>query len=224
MRPVGKPRGGHDVRSFILAIFIMLSEPAVAGVNIAPYVSIKSTKSIKANKNDKSKEDETVKERREAGLRGTLTFFRLFGLQLGLGQSQVTTTQKTQDAVDEYGQIDFKKDLNTSTDDPASELKITETQRNARMSIVLDPSFGPFILRARAGVTATQRILVTEATGEEKSTKVFGPFYKPLSGFGAGIRITPGSYFMAEYNFLHYAFPKTTPFEREVAVTYAISL
>ncbi len=195
---------------------------AEAGVTVGPYVSIKSTKSVKPNKKNAT-ETEKVKQRQEAGLRAGVSFFRLFSLQLSAGQSTVTTTEKTQTAKDEYGEIDYETDLNMSTEDPASEIKIIETQRNAKISVVVDPSFSIFILRAKAGVTATQRILETEVTGAEKVTKTFGPTYKPHSGFGAGVRLGASMYFIAEYNMLHYKFPEIEPFEREVAVTYGVS-
>lgn len=197
---------------------------AQAGVTIAPYVSIKSTKSIKPNAKDKSQENETVAQRKEAGIRAGLSLGSLFSLQLSAGQNKLTTTQKTQDAKDEYGQIDYQKDLNMSTEAPDTAVKITETQRNGKVSLVIDPSFSIFILRAKAGVTATQRILETEVTGKDKVTLNPPPTYKPHSGFGVGIRFSPSMYAMAEYNFLHYAFPKIQPFEREVAVSFALSI
>lgn len=209
---------------FAAAIALFLAAPvAEAGITVAPYVSIKSTKSIKAQKS-KGTETETVKQRKEAGFRGSLTFFRLLSLQLSAGQNKLTTTEKTQDAKDEYGEIDYSHDLNMSTDTPDTEIKITETQRNAKFSVVLDPGFWIFILRAKAGVTATQRILETEVTGQEKVTVTKGPTYKPHSGFGFGVRFTPQMYAMAEYNFFHYKFPEIQPFEREVAVSFAVSL
>jgi len=197
---------------------------AIAGVSIAPYVSIKSTKSITPNAKDSTQESSKVKQRQEMGVRGSLTFCSLFSLQLGVGQSVLTTTQKTQVATDEYGQIDYKKDLNMSTADAAAEIKITETQRLAKLGLSLDPSFSIFILRAKAGVGATQRILVSEVTAQPKKTSTFGPFYKPYAGIGAGIRFTPLMYFMAEYTFDYYAFPKLEPFQREVTATYAVEL
>jgi hypothetical protein len=199
------------------------SGKAYAGLTFSPYVSIRSTKSVKPTKS-KSTETETVKQRKEAGLRAGIKFWRLFSLQLGVGQSKLTTTEKIQEAKDEYGEIDYEKDLNLSTNDPLAETKITETQSNGRVTLVIDPSFGPFILRGKAGVIATQRQMDVEREGTEKVSKTFGPTYKPTSGFGAGIRFTPRMYALAEYNFYHYASPEPQPFEREVAVTYAIEL
>ena len=213
-------------RSFFLGLalaFGAVAAPARAGIEVSPYVSIKSTKSVKPNAKDKSQENETVKQRQEAGLRAGVSFFSLMRFQVSVGQNKLTTTQKSQDAKDEYGEIDYQKDLNMSVDDPAQEVKITETQRNGKASLVFDLGFSILMLRAKAGLTATQRIVETEVTGKAKETKNFGPTYKPHSGFGAGVRLSPTMYVMAEYNFLHYQFPKIQPFEREVAVTYSVS-
>lgn len=208
----------------ILPAVWLFAGDAFGGITVSPYVSIRSTKSIKPKAKDKSQETETVKQRQEYGVRGGLTFFRLLGIQASTGQSVLTTTEKTQDAKDEYGEIDYQKDLNMSTDNPDAEVKITETQRNAKLSVVLDPGFWIFILRARAGVTATQRILTVEETDKPKTTKTVGPTYKPHSGFGFGIRFTPRFYAMAEYNMFHYKFPDLEPFEREATVSFAVEI
>lgn len=208
----------------LLVFLLGMPTLAQAGISIDPYVSIRSTKSIKPVKGKSSQETSTTSQRQEAGIRGSLKFFRLFGLMASVGQSKLTTTAKTQEAKDEYGEIDYGKDLNVSTDDPENELKTTETQRNARFTAFIDPGFWIFILRARVGVTATQRIMEVEQTGKDKVVKTFGPTYKPHSGFGFGVRFTPRMFAMAEYNFYHYKFPEYVPFEREVAISYSISL
>ena len=207
-----------------LTMLLLPEQRAVAGITVVPYVSIKSTKSISPNAKDSTQENSKVKQRQEMGVRGALTFFRLFSLQLSVGQSVLTTTQKTQVATDEYAQINYQKDLNMSTNDAATEIKITETQRVAKVGVSIDPSFSIFVLRAKAGVGATQRILVSEVTAKPKETHTFGPFYKPYAGVGAGIRFTPSMYFMAEYTFDYYAFPKLQPFQREVTASYAVEL
>jgi hypothetical protein len=207
-----------------VALAAVPATPCLAGVTVAPYASIKSTKSIKANGGDKSKEDETTKERREAGLRAGLTFYRLLGVSLSAGQSKVTTTTKTETAKDEYGEIDYGKDFDLSTDDPDSTLKVTETQRVAKLTVTVDPSIGFLILRAKAGVTATQRIVEVQQDDQPATTQTFGPTYKPHSGFGLGVRFSPKLYFMAEYGFNHYAFPKLEPFEREATVSFALEI
>jgi hypothetical protein len=219
---IGKTLIGRTLIGTLIAAACGAGSAAFAGITIAPYASIKSTKGIAPA--GAGSETSDLDERQEYGLRGALTFYSLFSLELSAGQSVKTTTTKVQDAADEYGQINFQKDLNMSTDDPNTSLKITETQKDARFSVTLDPSFSIFILRARAGVQATERIIKSEPAGQPSTTITTGPTYKPVSGFGFGIRPSPSMYFMAEYNMYHYAFPKLEPFEREVAVTYAVSL
>lgn len=214
----------HRLLFLITGLAFMFSSAAQAGVTISPYVSIKSTKSVKPQKKDKTKETESVKQRQEAGIRGSVSFWRLFSLTAGVGQSKLTTTEKVQDAKDEYGEIDYEKDLNMSTENPEQNLKITETQRNAKLTVAIDPGFWIFILRAKAGVTAQQRILETEQEGSEPTTLTFGPTYKPHSGFGLGVRFSRSMYAMAEYTFNHYKFPEIEPFEREATISFSISL
>jgi len=214
----------HRLLFLLLGMAFSFSPVAYAGVTVSPYVSIKSTKTVKPQKKDKSKETETVKQRQEAGIRGSISFWRLFSLAASVGQSKLTTTEKVQNAKDEYGEIDYEKDLNMSTENPEQELKITETQRNAKLTVAIDPGFWIFILRAKAGVTAQQRILETEQEGSTPTSLTFGPTYKPHSGFGLGVRFSRTMYAMAEYTFNHYKFPEIEPFEREATISFSISL
>lgn len=214
----------HKLFYLMTAAFLFGGTSANAGITVSPYVSIKSTKSVKPQKKDKSQETETVKQRQEAGIRGSIKFWRLFSLTLGVGQSKLATTEKVQDAKDEYGEIDYEKDLNMSVDDPTQEIKVTETQNNGKLTVAIDPGFWIFILRAKAGVTAQQRIIETEQSGSEPVSQTFGPTYKPHSGFGFGIRFTPQMFAMAEYTFNHYKFPEIEPFEREATISFSISL
>lgn len=202
---------------------LVYGSSALAGVSVTPYVSVRSTKSVRPDKKNKEQENETIKQHQEYGVRFGVSFWRLCKFDLGLGQSQLTTTQKTSQVTDEYGEIDFEKDLNMDTSNPNNEIKVTETQRRARLSFILDPSFSIFILRAKIGVTAQQRLVDTEATGQEKQSFVYGPTYKPHSGVGFGVRFTPRMYAMAEYSAYHYKFPDIEPFERDLTVSYSIS-
>lgn len=205
-----------------LALAVGLMPSAFAGVEIAPYVSIKSTKSVTPGKNNS--EDESIKQRQEYGIRGSVSFWRLFKTQLSVGQSKATTTHKTATAVDEYGEIDYSKDFNMDTSNPENSMSLTETQRVAKFSLILDPSFSIFILRLKVGVTARQRIIEKSEAGRPDEKLTEDPTYKPNSGVGVGIRFTPRMYFMAEYEMYHYKFPKAEPFERELSVSYNISL
>jgi hypothetical protein len=209
----------------LASTILLVSSHAWAKVTISPYVSIKSTKSVTPGKKDSSTENETIKQRQEYGINASVSFWRVFKTQLSLGQSQLTTTSKVSEAKDEYGKIDFAQDLNMDTDQPDNEVKITETQRVGKFSLLLDPSFSVFILRFKIGVTAMQRIIEKEEMGVEPATLTVGPKYNPHSGFGAGIRFSPRMFFMAEYNFFHYNYPtQIEPFERELSVSYNVTI
>ena len=191
--------------------------------SVEPFVQINSIKTKVRDKTDPTKETEVIRERQTAGLRVSLGLGRLFKLQTSGGQSTLTHTTKQQDAVDEYNEIDYKADLDMGTDSPDKEIKVTEIQRRGTASLVLDPSFKIFILRARAGVTAFQRELTKEAIGENTVTLITPWTYKPTATVGAGIKIGRKMHFIAEYGYFFYAFPKTQPFEQELTVSYGVS-
>ena len=216
--------------TFSLALIGLCSPALFAGISVEPYVSISSTKQIKPDKAGSNKntpattETEVIKQRTTYGVRGSIKLFSLVKFQLGVGQNELATTSKTSLAVDDYGEIDYKKDLNMDTSTPDKEVKITETQRKGTATLIVDPSFSIFILRAKAGVVATQRGLKKEVQGEP-STSYLSPIkYKPTAGAGAGVRFGPRMYFIAEYSLFLYKFPEKSPFEREVTVTYGVSL
>lgn len=212
-------------KSSILAGLILASamaESAYARVEFAPYVSIKSTKSVTPGK--KGTEDESIKQRQEYGIRASVSFWRLFKTQLSLGQSKTTTTHQTNQAADEYGEVDFSSDFNMDTSDPANTMSLTETQRIGKFSLLLDPSFSIFIMRAKIGVTARQRIIEKAEVGRPDE-KLEAPItYKPHSGVGVGVKLGRSMYFMAEYELYHYAAPKLEPFERELSISYNVSI
>lgn len=204
---------------------------AFARISIEPFVSISSTKQIKPDKAGSNKSDstsgaatetETIKQRTTYGLRATVGLSKLFKFQLGVGQNELTTTSKTSAAVDDYGEIDFEKDLDMDTSDPEKEVTIKETQRKASAVLAIDPSFSIFILRAKAGVIATQRLFSKEADGQEPVSFESPITYKPTCGAGAGVKLGRAMYFLAEYSLFLYKFPEKSPFEREVSVSYGI--
>jgi hypothetical protein len=209
---------------------VFLSGSAYAGISIEPFASVSSTKTIQPDKAGKKNatggsatETETIKQRTTYGVRGSVGFFRIMKFQLGVGTNELATTSKTSEAVDDYGEIDFEKDLSMDTSTPDKEVKITETQNKATATLAVDPGFWIFILRAKAGVVATQRKLVKESEGDPTVRYTSPITYKPTCGGGAGIRLGPKMFFMAEYNLFLYKFPEKSPFEREVTVSYGIS-
>ena len=173
--------------ALVLGIAVSFATPAFAGITVSPYVSIKSTKSISPTAD--AQEKETTRQREEYGMRGAISFWRLFKFQLGAGQSVLTTTEKLSELKDEYGEIDYEEDLDLDTSsDPDQESRVKETQRVARATVILDPGFWIFIARFKAGVQATQRAIQVD----DEPEKVFDPTYKPHSGVGLGIK--PVSY------------------------------
>lgn len=215
----------HFGKAALLTALFLSSHTALAGFSFAPYVSIKSTKSVTPGKKDKSTETETIKKRQEYGVRASLSFWKLFKTQLSVGQSKLTTTQKVSAVKDEYGEIDFNEELNMDTSDPDKEIRLTETQNVGKFSLILDPSFSVFIARFKLGITARQRIIDKEEIGVEPVKITDGPTYKPHSGLGVGIRFSPRMYVMAEYEVYHYKYPPDIePFERELTVSYNISI
>lgn len=222
------------VASLIIRVCLSFAASTVAsaGVTIAPYASVKSTKTKKRNKDDRTKEDEVIKQRNEAGIRGGLSLGSLFKFQVSVGQSKLTTTEKTEDVKDEYGEIDYAADANMDTSNPLNESKIVETQNNGKATLIFDPSFWILFLRAKAGVTARQRIVDTETTtfddagvGATSSKRVMvGPKFGAHSGVGLGIKLGAKAFAVAEYGFEHYKFPEVEPFERELTVSFGLSI
>ena len=213
-------------RLLFAALWMMLLVPmAEARISIAPYYSIKSTKSVNPAKKGETIENEKVNQREEFGLRANISFWRLLKFQLSVGQSNNTKTEKAIEVEDEYGEIDFRQDLNISVDDPEKDISIKETQNVGKMSFIFDPSFSIFIARFKLGITARQRIITKEEQGLEPETITEGPTYNPHSGFGAGIRLSRSMYFMIEYEFLHYKYPPDIePFERTLTASYSVSI
>ncbi len=224
--------GGYPLKPYfsasLVAAAMAVTTPALAGLSFAPYASIKSTKSVVPGKKSSSAdgtETETIKQRKEFGLKATLSFFRVFKTQLSVGQSRMTTTQTVSTVSDEYGEIDLGSELNMDTSDPDKQIKLTETQNVGKFSLMLDPSFSIIVTRFKLGMTARQRIIVKEEVGALQQVITEGPTYNPHSGLGVGIKFSPKMYIIAEYEFLHYKYPtQVEPFEREFSISYNLSL
>ena len=215
-----------NARQMLLGAALMAlgATQAMATVYVSPYLTIRSTKTANPSKTDSNAEDQNIKQYREAGVSAGIGFWSIFRSSLSLGQAAATATTKKSTLVDQYDEIDFHKDLNMSTDNPDNLIKVTDTQRRATFSLEIDPSFWIFIMRAKAGVTAQQRIVKTEEAGLPSRTVTKGPTYKPLTGVGLGVKLTPNMYFMVEYSAYHYKFPKMQPFERQLTVDYCVSI
>ena len=207
----------------VVFVFSMFNHEAFARVGLEPYVSISEKKSIKTNKESGLQEEELV-QRQEFGMKGYISFWRLFKAQLSVGQSKVSTTQSENELVDEYGEIDFAADADLSGQTPGLDKTLIETQNKGKFSLVFDPGFSVFIARFYGGVTATERIEEIQEEGVTLDKVEPEPTYKPHMGFGAGIRFSAKMYAVAEYEFYLYSFPEMEPFERSVTLGYGISL
>jgi len=203
------------------SVFFLMSVSAYGGLFVEPYVNIASTKSLKTNKANAS-ETEKTSERREAGVKAGLKLGKLFSLYLAGGQSTQITTSSEEQIVDQFAEIDFAKDLNMRT--AGKETKIIETQNKAKFGVDIHPSFSIFILRAAVGVSATQRLLKAYEDNILLKEIRPEPSYKPFAGAGLGIKFGPTMYALAQYNFNFYMYPKAAPFEREVSISYGLSL
>lgn len=208
--------------AFPLFIFFLTSNQANAGVTFSPFVGISSKKKIKSQGDGTEKEE--VVQTKTYGVRATLGIYRIVKFELGLGQTKVTTTDTVSTAKDEFGDIDYQQDANVSTENPDAELKTTETRNRGRISLVLDPGFWIFIARAKVGVQVTQRLLTIEEAGKEKVELKPDPTYKPFAAAGLGVRIGRTMQAMAEYSFYFYKYPELEPFDREVSISYGISI
>jgi hypothetical protein len=200
------------------------SANAIAGTTFAPYYSLRSTKKINTNKKDKSQEDTVNKTREEYGLKAGISMGRLFKTEFSIGQSILTVTEKTRDAVDEFDEINYVEDLNMDTSDPDRDVKTTDELLNARFGIAFDPSFSVFIIRTKLGVQATKRKLTFEQFGSDPVVEEPPIVYKPYAGAGLGIRFSPKMFFMVEYAGYFYKFPELEPFQREVTVSYSVAI
>lgn len=206
------------------SVFVLFGAvPAYAGITFSPYYSVSSTKSIQPNRSEGTETEKTT-QREEKGIAAGVSFWKLFSLQLSVGQNFKITNTTENEIVDEYGEIDFASEIDTSTRQPGVATKIKDTQNKGKVTLVFDPGFWIFIARLKAGVTATQRITEVFVDDEKVEELRPNPTYKPHAGVGLGVRLSRQIYGMVEYNFFFYKFPETEPFEREVSVSVAFSI
>lgn len=212
------------IRIFIgLFLLGFYSEQSEARVTFSPYYSVSSDKSIIAKK---SKGTETEKKtfREEKGLKAGISFWKLFGASVSVGQNYKVTTSTESEISDEWGELDYSKDLNTSTSTPGSEKKIKETQNKAKVSVMFDPGFWILIARTKLGVTATQRLVDVYENDVLVSELKPEPTYKPHAGFGLGVKLSRRIKAMIEYDFFFYKFPETKVFERETSISFSFAI
>lgn len=210
---------------FCISMLILLPMPRAFALNIMfePYYSYRSTKSLDPNR-DEGTETEKIKNREEKGVRAGVSFFSLLKVSASVGESFTVTTSTDREIVDEYDEVDIQSDLNVDPDAETKQLKKKETDTRASVSLSLDPSFSIFILRAKAGVTARQRIIKVFENDVQVLHDEPPITYKPNAGLGFGIKFSYNIYAIAEYSFYFYKFPETEPFERALSLNIGFSI
>lgn len=192
--------------------------------SVSPYFSMKSKTVKKKDKNDPTKEVATTRTRSEYGVKGSVRFLKMMKASLSVGQNTLSKEEEVSELKDEYGEIDFEEDLGTSNHAPTDIVKSTETQTNAKFTLSVLPKVGPIIVKVGAGVTGRMRVITSEINGEKQPTITKGPTYKPHTVMGAGMKLTPKTGVMLEYELYHYKFPKLEPFERSVTLSFNVGI
>lgn len=209
----------------VLSLFAFAGDAAASSnISFGPYFSMKSKTVKKKDRNNPGQETTKTITRTEYGVRGSLRFLSIMKASLAVGQNSVKKEELVSELSDEYGEIDFEQDLGTSNHSPSDQVIMTETQRNAKVTLAAYPKVGPIILKAGAGVTARMRIIDSEINGEKQPTITKGPTYKPHSTVGAGFKFSPKNSVMLEYEFYHFAFPEIEPFERSVTLSVNVGI
>lgn len=212
---------------FSVVTLLVMAMPAFAAgrVTVGPYASVSSTKGIKPNKM-KSASDETVTQRTTYGLRVGVRLGKFFSLGVDAGTNNVDTSKKAAKLRDEYGDIDFQKDLNV---DPAAgfDYRYQEEQRLAKVQLVIQPIVTRVLtVKAAAGVRARQRIIKVTDKSEAPASKSVtdGPRYQPTAMAGVNVRLFRAFSANIQYDFYFMKFPKTEPHEQEVSVGFGAQL
>lgn len=192
--------------------------------SVSPYASMKTKKVKQKDRNDPTKEVTKTRTRTEVGVRGSLRFLKILKASVSVGRNSLTKEEQVSELKDEYGEIDFNEDLGTSNHSATDTVKTTENQINAKLTLAVVPKFGPFSVKAGAGVTGRLREVTSEINGVAQPKITKGPTYKPHSVIGAGFRPTPKISVMLEYELYHYKFPEIEPFERSVSLSVSFGI
>lgn len=197
-------------------------------ITVGPYASVSSTKAIKpvAGKNPGTSE-ETVTQRTTYGVKVDLRLGKLFTLSVNGGQNEVDATKKPIAMRDEYGDVDFAKDLNVDANSQSAVYRYRETQRLGSAQLVLAPALMKGVLWGKlgAGARARERLITIsdEIAKTTKSTK--DPLrWSAMATAGVQLRLLRAFSASVEYKFYFLKFPKTEPHEQEALVTFGMSI
>ncbi len=192
-------------------------------VSIDPFLSLQSNKAIKGEVG-KQDEDEAYKERLTYGVKVNVDMFWILATEFVVARNQMESQLKAYRATDEFGEIDYEKDLNVDKSNKDLLLKVNEERRMARAALKAQIGLGYYFTAfAKVGAQAMQRIVKVKYTDEKYADKAPDPLttpieYDPYAGAGFRVRLTHRVQAGATYDFFFYKFPKYEPFTREVGV------
>lgn len=197
----------------------------MGGLTIGPYASVSSTKGIKPKK-DATGSNEVATQRTSYGLRVGLNMGRFFSLGVDAGTNKIDVTKKAVATRDEYGEIDFQKDLDTSPSH-TNDYRLQETQYLGKAVLNVHPLTTKILtVKVGAGVRARQRLIkVTDSVVTENSKEVTTPItYNAVAEASLQARLLKAFSANIKYSFVFIKFPETQPHEQEVSIGFGFIL
>lgn len=226
---------GQRIIFWSIMLALLLSSSCSAGkqgnrLSIDPFVSLQSNKAIKGKVGEVN-EEETYKERLTYGIKMNVHLFWILSSDLIVARNQQESQLKSYAAKDEFGEIDYEKDLGIDKTNRDLLIRVDEERRMGRLALKARLGFGTtarFMAFANAGVQAMQRIVkvtyTDEALAENAPEPITTPItYDPYAGAGFSIKLSSKVKVGATYDFFFYKFPLYEPFTREVAVFTSIN-
>lgn len=198
---------------------------AASRFTVGPFASVSSTKSIKPSA-DKESSEEVVSQRTTYGVRIGVGLSRFFGLDIKAGVNDVDRTKKAVAMRDEFGDIDFQKDVNVNPADQNASYRYQESQKLGTAKLVFSPRLLSFVwLNVGAGVRARKRDITVTDTAAGTKHRIDDPIrYHATGSAGLGFRLLRAFSGSIEYSFYFLKFPELEPHEQEVAVSFGVSL
>jgi hypothetical protein len=200
---------------------------AAGALSIGPYASVSSSKAIKPKVKEANTAEETTTQRTTYGVKVDLRLSKLFTLGVNVGTNKVDTTKKASAMRDEFGEIDYEKDLNVDPNNQGGEYRYQEEQRLGTAQLIINPALWPgkIWIKAGAGVRARQRLLSIEDTATDKSEKLTDKIrYHALATAGLQLRLLRAISAGIEYKFYFIKAPELEPHEQEALVTFGLQI
>ena len=149
---------------------------------------------------------------------------RFFQVQASYGENKSKKTEKSVDMQDTFDEIDFQNDLAIDVTDADADVSVEEHQKNAKLKLIINPSYSIFSARFYVGMNARWRKLNREQDGVEDVSKEYGPEYDPIAGAGFGVRLSRRIYANAEYELYFFKYPEFEPFEQTATVSFGLKI